>query len=115
MDSYFGQALWSLLVLFIIIAGLFFLARYVKNYRIGYKSRYIEILDRLLLSPKSGVVLLKVNGKYYLAGFGEENVSLIDVYDKEPEEIPGIAGTFDIHLSKKINEVVGQIKSGRKN
>ncbi|GAV26168.1 flagellar biosynthetic protein FliO [Carboxydothermus islandicus] len=114
MGSYFVQIFWSFFVLVLLLAGLFILARYLKNFRIGFKSRYIEIIDRLPLSPKAGLVLLKVNDKYYFAGYGEDNVSLLDTFENLPAEIPGYGNFFESRLNQKISEVVGQIKSGSK-
>ena len=114
LDNYALQVVWSFLVLLFILGGLLFLARYFKNFRFGFKSRYFEILDRIALTPKSGLILFKANGKYYLASYGEQAFTVIDVFETKPEELPDLPGDFDQKLNQKINELMGKIKSGKK-
>jgi len=114
LANYFWQFAWSFFLLIIILGGLFFLARYFKNFRFGFKSRYLEVLDRMALTPKSGLILFKANGKYYLAGYGEQMISLIDRFETPPAELAGFSSELDLKLNQKFNEFVGKVKSGSK-
>ncbi len=84
----------------------------------------LQIVDRLSLGPKTGVMLIKVGSKYYLLGMGEQTVTRLDEIQQDeltlseellskPNEPQGFASVLDRFQQSKsyFDEVKGKWKN----
>lgn len=72
-------------VLIIILGGLFFLLRFLKNKIVPQKG-LIELISFYPLGPKRGIGIVKVLSGYLVIGIGDESISLIDRLDSRAVE-----------------------------
>ncbi|AEE96067.1 flagellar biosynthetic protein FliO [Mahella australiensis] len=62
----------------IVIAGAYYATRFISKKSIGLsRGRYIEIIDRAMLSNDKWLCIVKVGERYYLLSVAPSSVSLI--------------------------------------
>ncbi|MBZ4665471.1 flagellar biosynthetic protein FliO [Mahella sp.] len=72
------SAVLAIFVFVIIIAGAYYATRFIGKKSIGLsKGRYIEIIDRAMLSNDKWLCIVKVGERYYLLSVAPSSVSLI--------------------------------------
>ncbi|MDI3507896.1 MAG: flagellar protein FliO/FliZ [Clostridiales bacterium] len=68
----------AVLAFVIVIAGAYYATRFISKKSIGLsRGRYIEIIDRAVLSNDKWLCIVKVGERYYLLSVAPSSVSLI--------------------------------------
>lgn len=76
--SFLGMVLYVIAVVIIIVLA-YFTTRFVARfYSFSNKTKYIKILDRVVLAPDRSIVLLEFSGKVYMIGNDKNGVNLLD-------------------------------------
>lgn len=86
------------IVLLLIVGSSMIFRRYVQPGMSGKKTRQVQLLETVRLSPKQAVHLISVGGQQLLVGATDQNISLIthvdaDVAAQETEALPAPSGT----------------------
>lgn len=93
LPSLFFLFLRTVLVLSIIVALLYILAKYLSSRKlVTSRDRFLQVISGVNLAPNKSLRLVKVGSVYYLLGVGE-NVQIIKEFSTE-EEINEIEGFF---------------------
>ena len=86
------------IVLLLIVGTSMIFRRYLQPGMSGKKTRQVQLLETVRLSPKQAVHLISVGGQQLLVGATDQNISLIthveaDVAAPEAETLPAPSGT----------------------
>ncbi|MFW6264567.1 MAG: FliO/MopB family protein [Bacillota bacterium] len=104
--------------LLFIIALIYLFAYFMKNRLIATKSnRYIEVIERIQLVPKSSLSLVKIQDKVLLLGHTEHSVDVLDSWNVDEFETK-ISNNKHLSFKDYIQEILakkGSIKQGRDN
>jgi flagellar biogenesis protein FliO len=75
----------------LIIAALFLLYRLLVRYNLitnGRSGKYVEIVEKAPITAESGIVVLKVGKKKFLASYSKEGVRLLKEIEDEESTPP---------------------------
>ena len=99
-----GQILLLLLLLALLLVLVYYVTRFVGNFAArgtifpGTKQsafrpgKYIELIDRLAVDREKSVLLVRVDGAYYLLGVSDEAVTLIEKVELSAEAVDAANG-----------------------
>lgn len=85
-----GGGLAGAIIRLVIILPLILLLAYVSikygffNQRRFLSSGNLKILDRAALGPRAGICVVQVDERYFLLGYGDQQVSLLQELDGYP-------------------------------
>ncbi|MBC7342902.1 MAG: flagellar biosynthetic protein FliO [Clostridia bacterium] len=85
------ELLWSIIKLLValpvVIAVTYWVIRYGlgAQFRGGYPSAGLRVIDRVMLTPKSFIAVVRVDKEYLVVAGGEKDINLIARLDHYPE------------------------------
>lgn len=99
------KTIFQLILYILIFALTIFLTLYgtrlvAKNFKLMQRSKHISLIDTMNIPGGSKVFLVEINNKIYILANGNNNISLIDIIEKE-DFLPGNQD-FEGHLNKHI-------------
>ena len=71
---------------------------------IAVKSRYMNVVDKLMLGPNNFIAIVEINSKYYLIGITEKDINIL----KESEDFHQLLN--DKECSNTFNNILNKYK-----
>ena len=81
-----------------------------KKSCLGLKSKYMNIIDKMMLGQNKFLAIAEISGKYYLLGITESNICILkelEAFQPLPEEVENV-NEFDKVLSRFIKKTKQQ-------
>lgn len=110
MGSDYFWAVVRLLICLPLVVGLIYLVlRYgLPRQFLGVRpGRHIKVIEQVPLGPKTVVSLLQVGSKFYLVGYGEKTMAILEELEGDfPDETTPSLPEFDRAIASKIRRIV---------
>ena len=98
----------------VIIGGLaiFVIKGFSKGMFPTEASGVIRVLDRVMLAPNKGLVMVRISDKYLLIAVSDQDVKVIKEFSSEDIKLPQ-AKPKDDAFAKVLNTLIGRVRGER--